>query len=83
MPRKHRRLRVVSDNKVLPPDHERHDLTQVICRVCEKDAGVASSQFMETHLGLFEEGGEILTDESTRTLICVNCLSRGKITRFS
>jgi hypothetical protein len=54
-----------------------------VCRVCEADTGAAGSEFIETVLAPFESGGRIAKRRATKSLICVGCLARGKITRIS
>jgi hypothetical protein len=55
------------------------DIEQICCRVCEIDIGVSSSIYMEAVIAPMEKGGKKFG--GTKTLVCVHCLARGKVTR--
>lgn len=55
------------------------DIEQICCRVCEADINIATSIYMQAVIAPMEKGGKMTG--GTKTLVCVYCLARGKVTR--
>lgn len=55
---------------------------QHLCRVCEKEIGVATSCGVEhySHLMVNQKSGKVNRRLSLRRLVCTYCLTRGKLT---
>lgn len=74
-----RRFRLVEGGGK-PRKEARRDSEQVVCRRCELETGVASSEWIETRLAPRERRGKIV-ERGVRSLVCVACLMRGVLSR--
>lgn len=72
------RLRVVHGDDAPKPYHRKGAPQQVVCRVCEADTGVATSEFVKTVVAPQEHRGRV--GKGRPSLICAHCLARGKVT---
>lgn len=76
-----KRFRVIEGGETSRPYHGRGGPEQIVCRTCEADIGVATSEFIATRLApMIDRKGEVT--EGTPSLICAHCLARGKVTRL-
>jgi len=53
---------------------------QILCLVCERETGIATSHFIESVIAPMKYSGKI--KGGTKILACIECLARGKITVY-
>ncbi|CAH1661787.1 conserved hypothetical protein [Hyphomicrobiales bacterium] len=81
-----RRFKVIQggpaqDGKAEPKRYrarKRGDIEPLVCTTCERDVGVATAISMDVKLGRMIQDGRPVG--GTKAIICVTCLSRGKVT---
>ncbi len=71
------RLRVVSSNEKA----ERQPITLTLCRVCERDTGVATNLWLDALASAYMDK-RLKMRGGGKARVCAYCLSRGKVTLF-
>ena len=74
------RFRVI-ENPAKPKRKRRRGEAEFLsCTVCERDIGVSTRTTMEVKQGRMVRDGK--PEGGSRMVICVECLSRGKVTKL-